>query len=305
MIAKTITIVRPDQLDLIYATKLTDLFYGVAIDYNLFIQHNPSHLLDILFKRNINFCFTLNFSEKGSSTTQKEIESFYFNAMVYFLSINYIKINRNPLINILVNNENQVAIHDIIAVSKREIMAQGFKDVEIAFFNTNAPINFRETALPFYYYDLNANIDKPTEQLIFNSYLNGYLTNRYFFLNALHLKNLNQQSFAKISDLELRLKEENALLNNALLGSKRIISESEDLQQENILFQQRIEINNEFMSLLRSSSISNAVQLTKEKEEIIVWYQKEYEVLPLWYKRLGHIVKVLYGKRSLKSVLKK
>jgi O-antigen biosynthesis protein len=32
------------------------------------------------------------------------------------------------------------------------------------------------------------------------------------------------------------------------------------------------------------------------------WYYKEYEVLPLWFKRLGHIVKVFQGRRSFKSL---
>lgn len=32
------------------------------------------------------------------------------------------------------------------------------------------------------------------------------------------------------------------------------------------------------------------------------FYHQEYEVLPLWYKRFGHILKVLMGKRSFKSL---
>jgi hypothetical protein len=32
------------------------------------------------------------------------------------------------------------------------------------------------------------------------------------------------------------------------------------------------------------------------------FYHREYEVLPLWYKRFGHVVKVFMGKRSLKSL---
>jgi hypothetical protein len=35
------------------------------------------------------------------------------------------------------------------------------------------------------------------------------------------------------------------------------------------------------------------------------WYHKEYEVLPLWYKQFGHIIKVLYRKRSFKSLFNK
>jgi hypothetical protein len=32
------------------------------------------------------------------------------------------------------------------------------------------------------------------------------------------------------------------------------------------------------------------------------WYHDEYEVLPLWYKRFGHILKVLKGKRTFRSL---
>lgn len=32
------------------------------------------------------------------------------------------------------------------------------------------------------------------------------------------------------------------------------------------------------------------------------WYDAEYEVLPLWYKQFGHIIKVLSGKRTFRSL---
>ena len=35
------------------------------------------------------------------------------------------------------------------------------------------------------------------------------------------------------------------------------------------------------------------------------WYHKEYEVLPLWYKRFGHIIKVALGKRKFRSLFDK
>jgi hypothetical protein len=40
----------------------------------------------------------------------------------------------------------------------------------------------------------------------------------------------------------------------------------------------------------------------QEYHEIKNWYHNEYEVLPLWFKRVGHIVKVLTGKKSFKSL---
>lgn len=42
---------------------------------------------------------------------------------------------------------------------------------------------------------------------------------------------------------------------------------------------------------------SNLVKLKK-------FYYNEYEILPLWYKRLGHVIKVIMGKRTLKSLFK-
>jgi hypothetical protein len=47
--------------------------------------------------------------------------------------------------------------------------------------------------------------------------------------------------------------------------------------------------------------LSKQVQ-EQEYYEVIDWYNHEYEILPLWYKRFGHIIKVLMGKRSFRSL---
>ncbi len=41
-----------------------------------------------------------------------------------------------------------------------------------------------------------------------------------------------------------------------------------------------------------------------ESEKILQFYHREYEQLPLWYKRFGHIIKVITGKRKLSSLFK-
>ena len=56
---------------------------------------------------------------------------------------------------------------------------------------------------------------------------------------------------------------------------------------------------------LYQSFISLSKQVGEgEYYEIKRWYEQEYEVLPLWYKRVGHIIKVITGKRSFKSFFK-
>lgn len=56
---------------------------------------------------------------------------------------------------------------------------------------------------------------------------------------------------------------------------------------------------------LASSEKTVGVIRTKYKddyENLFKWYHNEYEVLPLWYKRFGHIIKVIMGKRSFRSL---
>ena len=42
----------------------------------------------------------------------------------------------------------------------------------------------------------------------------------------------------------------------------------------------------------------------KQITELMKFYNQEYEILPLWYKRFGHIIKVITGKRTFKSLFK-
>ena len=42
-----------------------------------------------------------------------------------------------------------------------------------------------------------------------------------------------------------------------------------------------------------------------EVDHILRFYRNEYEILPLWYKRFGHVIKVIQGKRSLRSLFDK
>jgi hypothetical protein len=47
------------------------------------------------------------------------------------------------------------------------------------------------------------------------------------------------------------------------------------------------------MKVLRSSSQATHLQH---------YYNNEYEVLPSWYKQFGHVLKVVLGKRSFRSL---
>jgi hypothetical protein len=58
--------------------------------------------------------------------------------------------------------------------------------------------------------------------------------------------------------------------------------------------------------LLKKSTISDADGL-QFNEVILIkrFYNNEYEILPLWYKRFGHVLKALSGKRTFRSLFNK
>jgi hypothetical protein len=68
--------------------------------------------------------------------------------------------------------------------------------------------------------------------------------------------------------------------------------QNEKLSNEN----KRLEIDvinqKQYLAVLRNE---------KEMEKIIHFYHSQYEVLPLWYKRFGHMIKLLTGKRKVRS----
>jgi hypothetical protein len=71
--------------------------------------------------------------------------------------------------------------------------------------------------------------------------------------------------------------------------------EKEEFETERNLWKKRALLYQDFLSL------SKKVQ-EKEYYEVLDWYHKEYEALPLWYKQFGHIIKVIIGKRRFRSL---
>ncbi|HEV2353416.1 MAG TPA: hypothetical protein VGR89_04190, partial [Puia sp.] len=96
-------------------------------------------------------------------------------------------------------------------------------------------------------------------------------------------------TFAFIQRADAALRADHPLLYRLAHDSKqarrlltRVSREKVQLAEESLIRQQ----------LLEAASKQNEV------EYILRFYRNEYEILPLWYKRLGHVIKVLQGKRS-------
>lgn len=82
------------------------------------------------------------------------------------------------------------------------------------------------------------------------------------------------------------------------------------LVSENVRFRQQLALlDRDNVRLKEENTILN--ELTElgsrhnEVDYILRFYKNEYEILPLWYKRFGHIIKVIQGRRSFRSLYDK
>ena len=67
------------------------------------------------------------------------------------------------------------------------------------------------------------------------------------------------------------------------------------LKAKNATLEEKLANAEKTISVIRS-------KYKDDYENLFKWYHNEYEILPLWYKRFGHILKVLTGKRTFRSL---
>jgi len=105
---------------------------------------------------------------------------------------------------------------------------------------------------------------------------------------------------SKIEETENKLQMQDPHLYNSLKKIMELQFINNNLADQISIMQTRIESIENYAS---SANPPESVYRTKIKD-ILKFYETEYETLPLWYKRFGHILKVIMGKRTLKSLFK-
>lgn len=71
-------------------------------------------------------------------------------------------------------------------------------------------------------------------------------------------------------------------------------------QQQALIDQYKGELD---MKRSAEKNIQNYLGMQKKQTaDNVEWYRHEYEILPTWYKRIGHLIKVMMGKRTFRSL---
>ena len=104
--------------------------------------------------------------------------------------------------------------------------------------------------------------------------------------------NVTDASFDTLKKNLLQVEEE--ILSRADYAAIKKISTQQTVltkvQQQTEYLKNEINILKDFNALLKNQS---------ETEKILNFYHQQYEVLPLWYKQVGHIIKIITGHRKI------
>jgi hypothetical protein len=107
--------------------------------------------------------------------------------------------------------------------------------------------------------------------------------------SASYLKLIREESNGFVTEISSLRKEVNRLANQINNPAKNFLTEDPHVLE-----------NEEFVKQLRTQIMAER----HRADEIFEWYKNEYEVLPIWYKQFGQIIKVFKGKRTFKSLFK-
>ena len=206
---------------------------------------------------------------------------------------NYLKYQRKLILPVYssCDNFNTKSILDLLSIKLKE---QGFRDINIfdlkdASLKKEMPFRFySKNKLPsdhFYECYLNDLIESESLFNIFIDVEDGKLAERFFKLKKESENRLKLQQpvmYQLIRDRQLKsleAAEHKAIIN--LLG--------EDLSSKKAYL-------DFILGKFKEDQAPNA-NMTMKK-----FYHHEYEILPTWYKRFGHIIKVFMGKRTFRSL---
>jgi hypothetical protein len=157
---------------------------------------------------------------------------------------------------------------------------------------------------PFAYFE---NLEL-SDDLFYNWY-KGRLTNDSSFLNLFY--NVNTEAIDKVllqkERAEKRMMREDPILYK-LIQHDNMFAKKEQLLKTTIenlttdLSSKAAYLD--FLLAKNSDELSNSGIDLIPSMRIKKFYHNEYEILPLWYKRFGHILKVIMGKRTFRSLFK-
>lgn len=136
----------------------------------------------------------------------------------------------------------------------------------------------------------------PDKEALLQYYKKLLQSDRYYKRNVFFYASSREEcqaAFGSLQQIEKDFKEHAPALYSLIRENSGLELELQSLRRQYAGTVVELKNQQQYVEVLRSA------HATKEIQD---YYTNEYEILPLWYKRFGHILKVLTGKRAFKSL---
>jgi hypothetical protein len=286
-----IDITRLDELPDVPLPENAFLSYSITPDN---IQHiNSFYKKLVLSGRNAPFCLFIDVND-GKTLPVDEFEK----NIEYLVSLSfqyaYIKLNGdNPL---FIFNSGTAHSDSYITILRKNFTDQGYNNIETIIVENNSVYDHTKKdnkTICLY--------PKMSSDELLSEYAGAIkkitTTGYSFFFFPDNPGNITK-ILATIDEAELNLQKDVPQIYFLLKENRMLALKEQQLQIKAALLEEKLD------SLKSYHLHTNAPETRYKKQvtELLDFYNTEYEVLPLWFKRLGHIVKVITGKRTFKSL---
>jgi hypothetical protein len=184
-----------------------------------------------------------------------------------------------------------------LSACRNALLEQGYDDLDCVVIGSHDAYSWPGKGTRGFHSDLTVTDPEKLSQLYDRLFGSTELTELSFFLNVQRSSDLIEGTRSLLKADEQARDRHPATY--ALWQAFRLHQETQcELRFTIGLLQQRLASQMGYHSFYNPAESHVGRQIM----EITEFYKYEYEILPLWYKRLGHIIKVLMGKRTLKSL---
>jgi hypothetical protein len=269
-------------------TVLPEESYGLALEMDLTGEQFNENNINVFIQGERPFLLLVDRNTNLVDTRIIDI------SVLCLFSKNYIKIGGSPVIAFLhteaISNEEQNSLFSEYLVSKLEV--QGWPSIIQWHLS---PVSFRQQLEQKRHVPLLVESAALESEYLEHAFLSDFMyASHYIFFKGKNFTDtlqLEQDYYARCSFILERNKVLQAGLQEYIAAKET----ANNLEVKTSMLEERLHNAEKTISVIRGKYKDDYDQLFK-------WYHNEYEILPLWYKRFGHILKVLMGKRTFKSL---
>lgn len=247
------------------------------------LELNKSQLLS---QNNVNFAIYIHCNDR-SANFKTLIQSInHKNSLFqYIFHPKYAIVHEKPVFCFNETERENVELKELIETLEENLISQGYKGITPIYFS-NKTTTISENI--YFCFPAGQN-NNEIETTYFNLLNDQFYTSNYLGIRT----NKIEETIQQLSQVEGNFFKSNPIQFQFLEKYDQLMRSNKKLSEE--LGYTKLDLENQ----------KTYLDFFKDKDEALKineFYHNEYEILPLWYKKMGHIIKVLMGKRTFNSL---